>query len=83
VTPRRRTTAPARWFTTRALAYEKAMERVYERYPDDREAAIFYSQALLGTALPSDKTYANQKKAGEILNRVLPAQPDHPGVAHY
>jgi tetratricopeptide (TPR) repeat protein len=34
-------------------------------------------------ALPADKTYANQKKAGAILNRVLPAQPDHPGVAHY
>src|SRR5438445_8892583 len=68
---------------TRAAAYEKAMERVYERYPDDREAAIFYSLALLGTAPPSDKTYANQKKAGAILNRVLPLQPDHPGVAHY
>jgi Tetratricopeptide repeat len=68
---------------TRALAYEKAMERVSARYPDDREAAIFYSLALLGTAPPSDKTYANQKKAGAILNRVLPAQPDHPGVAHY
>jgi tetratricopeptide (TPR) repeat protein len=67
----------------RAVAYEKAMERVYERHPDDREAAIFYSLALLGTAPPADKTYANQKKAGAILNRVLPAQPDHPGVAHY
>jgi len=68
---------------SRAVAYEKAMERLSERYPDDREAAIFYSLALLGTAPPSDKTYANQKKAGAILNRVLPAQPDHPGVAHY
>ena len=67
----------------RAAGYEKAMERVYERYPDDREAAIFYALALLGTASPADKTYANQKKAGAILNRVLPAQPDHPGVAHY
>jgi hypothetical protein len=68
---------------TRAVAYEKAMERVHEQNPDDREAAIFYSLALLGTAPPADKTYANQKKAGEILNRVLPQQPDHPGVAHY
>jgi tetratricopeptide (TPR) repeat protein len=68
---------------SRQVAYEKAMERVYERHPDDREAAIFYSLALLGTAPPADKTYANQKKAGAILNRVLPAQPDHPGVAHY
>jgi len=67
----------------RAVGYEKAMERVSERYPDDREAAIFYALALLGTAPPADKTYANQKKAGAILNRVLPAQPEHPGVAHY
>ena len=68
---------------TRAVAYEKAMEAVYRANPDDREAAIFYSLALLGTAPPTDKTYANQKKAGEILNVVLPKQPDHPGVAHY
>ncbi len=68
---------------TRAVAYEKAMERLAERYPDDREASIFHALALLGTASPADKTYANQKKAGAILNRVLPAQPDHPGVAHY
>jgi tetratricopeptide (TPR) repeat protein len=68
---------------TRAIAYQKAMEGVYQQYPDDREAAIFYSLALLGTAPSADKTYVNQKKAGEILNRVLPQQPDHPGVAHY
>jgi tetratricopeptide (TPR) repeat protein len=68
---------------TRSLAYEKAMEALYRQNPDDREAAIFYSLALVGTAPPTDKTYANQKKAGEILNDVLPKQPDHPGVAHY
>jgi tetratricopeptide (TPR) repeat protein len=68
---------------TRAHAYEKAMERVYLSYPKDREAAIFYALALLGTALNTDKTYANQKKAAEILNKVLPVEPKHPGVAHY
>jgi tetratricopeptide (TPR) repeat protein len=68
---------------TRALAYEKAMEQLYLRYPKDDEAAVFYALALLGTALPTDKTYANQKKAGEILNRVLLSEPEHPGVAHY
>lgn len=68
---------------TRALAYEKAMEKVYLAYPKDREAAIFYALALLGTALPTDKTYANQKHAAEILNKVLPQEPEHPGVAHY
>ncbi|MCI0698145.1 hypothetical protein L0337_39835 [candidate division KSB1 bacterium] len=68
---------------TRALAYEKAMEQVHWRYPKDREAAIFYALALLATAPPTDKTYANQKKAAEILNEVLPNEPEHPGVAHY
>ena len=68
---------------TRAVAYEKAMEQVYLRYPDDREAAVFYALALDTTASPTDKTYANQKKAAEILNRVWKEQPNHPGVVHY
>ncbi|MBI3799636.1 MAG: hypothetical protein HY268_22030, partial [Deltaproteobacteria bacterium] len=68
---------------TRALAYEKAMEQVYLHYPEDREAAAFYALALDATALPSDKTYANQKKAGAILEKIFAEEPDHPGVAHY
>jgi tetratricopeptide (TPR) repeat protein len=68
---------------TRSLAYEKAMEQLHLRYPKDREAGIFYALALLGTALPTDKTYANQKKAAAILNQILAAEPNHPGVAHY
>ncbi len=68
---------------TRALAYEKAMEQVYVKYPRDREAAIFYALSLLGTGPITDKTFANQKKAAGILNRVLPKEPRHPGVAHY
>jgi hypothetical protein len=68
---------------TRALAYGKAMEALAAKYPEDREAAIFHSLSLLGTALPTDKTYANQKKAGAILEKLFLAQPDHPGIAHY
>ena len=68
---------------SRTVAYEKAMERVYTRYPDDREAGIFYALALNATALPTDKTYANQLKAAAILEKVLTEQPNHPGVAHY
>jgi len=68
---------------TRALAYQKAMEQMYLRYPKDREAAVFYALSLLGTAQPTDKTYANQKKAAEILNKILAAEPQHPGVSHY
>jgi Tfp pilus assembly protein PilF len=68
---------------TRALAYEKAMEQLQARYPDDREAAIFYALALLATAPPTDKTYVNQRKAGAILEPIFVEQPEHPGVAHY
>ncbi len=68
---------------TRALAYEKRMEQLRARYPDDPEAAIFYALSLLATAPPTDKTYVNQKKAGEILEKIFVAQPGHPGVAHY
>ena len=68
---------------TRALAYEKAMEQLQVRYPDDHEAAIFYALALLATAPPSDKTYMNQKQAGAILEPLSVEQPEHPGIAHY
>ena len=67
----------------RALAYEQAMEHVYVSYPRDHEAAIFYALSLLGTASASDKTYEKQKHAAAILNKILPTEPQHPGVAHY
>ncbi len=68
---------------TRAVAYEKAMEQVYLRYPDDREAAVFYALALNATALPTDQTFANKRKAAQILNKIWKEEPDHPGVVHY
>ena len=68
---------------TRVLAYERAMERVYRTYPDDREAAAFYALAVNQTALPTDKTYSQQLKAAAILEKLFAAQPDHPGLAHY
>lgn len=68
---------------TRAVAYEKAMEQLSGRYPDDREAAVFYALALNMTLNPNDKAYANQLKAASILEKVFTEQPNHPGVAHY
>ncbi len=68
---------------TRAVAYEKAMEQLAARYPQDREASVFYALALDATAPPTDKSYANQLKAAAILEKVFAEQPNHPGVAHY
>jgi hypothetical protein len=70
-------------FRSRRLAYEKAMEALAKRYPDDTEAAIFHALSLDMTAQLTDKTYANQLKAAAILEKVLKQQPGHPGVAHY
>jgi len=68
---------------TRTLAYEESMARVTKAYPDDREAIAFYALALSQNALPSDKTYAKQKQAGEMLERLFRDRPEHPGLAHY
>lgn len=70
---------------SRAKAYEQALAKVRERHPDDDEAAIFHALQLvaIGYLDPTDKTYAWQKKGGEILNQVLPRHQNHPGVAHY
>ncbi|MGH9399245.1 MAG: hypothetical protein ACRD00_02670 [Thermoanaerobaculia bacterium] len=67
----------------RAAAFTGAMEELSRRFPEDHEAAIFYAMLLVGTAPPSDATLAQQKKAAMILNGLLKAEPQHPGVAHY
>ena len=68
---------------TRCISYEKAMENIHTSYPGDKEAAIFYALALDASAKPTDKTFANQKKAASILNAIYPSEPDHPGIIHY
>ena len=67
----------------RVSNFEKAMEKIYNDYPDDIEAGIFYALALDAAADLSDKTYANQRKAFEILKPLFEKQPLHPGIAHY
>jgi hypothetical protein len=68
---------------SRRLAYEKAMEALAQRYPDDPEAATFYALALQMTVQLTDKTYSNQLKSAAILERLAKQQPEHPGIVHY
>src|SRR4051812_14354921 len=68
---------------TRTANYEAAMARLSARYPDDAEAAIFYALALNEAADPADKTYAKQLKAADILEKLEPKYPNHPGIPHY
>jgi tetratricopeptide (TPR) repeat protein len=69
---------------TRTLAYSEAMRQLYRHHPADREAAVFYALTLIATGtMAHDKSYTNEKKAAQILNRVRAREPRHPGVTHY
>jgi hypothetical protein len=59
------------------------MAVVQSAYPDDTEAAIFHALTFGITAPKTDKTFANQRKCGEILETIFEKLPNHPGVAHY
>jgi predicted Zn-dependent protease len=67
----------------RAEAYAKAMNGVYQRNPQDREAAVLYALALLASAPERDPDLVNAKAAVAILNKLYDEQPDHPGITHY
>jgi hypothetical protein len=68
---------------SRVVAYRDAMADVAARNPSDDEAAIFYALTLAFVANPNDKSYTDQRKAGEILKGIAARQPNHPGIAHY
>ena len=67
----------------RDVAYSAAMEKVYRAYPEDLDAAAFYSLSLLGLMRPGDKGYRLQAQAGAIALAVYEKNPNHPGAAHY
>jgi tetratricopeptide (TPR) repeat protein len=67
----------------RTRAYSDAMQKVYEKYPDDHEAAVFYALSLLASNPHEDATFARRRQAAAILERLFATEPDHPGVAHY
>jgi hypothetical protein len=67
----------------RVVAYEGATEAVAAKNPADVEARIFWALAIAQTALPTDKTFAQNLKAAEILEPLYKKMPNHPGLAHY
>jgi len=67
----------------RTKLFEKAMEALYAKYPEDDEAGVFYALALNETVSLTDKTYAQQLKAAAILETLDAKHPSHPGIPHY
>ncbi len=67
----------------RDRAYLAAMEKIYRDYPDDLEAASFYSLALLGVHGYQVEGHPERMRAGSIALEVYAKNPNHPGAAHY
>jgi hypothetical protein len=67
----------------RAVAYSDAMEALHLKYPSDNEAAAFYALSLLASEPDNDTTFANRKRAAQVLEGLFAEEPNHPGIAHY
>ena len=67
----------------RDAAYSAAMEKIYTDYPEDLDAAAFYSLSLLGMVRSEEKSYRLQARAGAIALDIYQKNPNHPGAAHY
>lgn len=67
---------------SRDLAYAEAMRRLSEQFPEDLEAAAFYSLSLLGTC-HEGRDFATYMKAAAVAEKVFQQNPNHPGAAHY
>lgn len=68
---------------TRMRAYEAALTKLHAADANDMESAIFHGLWLVATASPLDPSFAQQKKAADILNPLFAKHPQHPGLAHY
>jgi tetratricopeptide (TPR) repeat protein len=67
----------------RDKAYMAAMERLHRDYPDDLEAASFYSLSLLAVYGYQKDGHAERMRAGAVALAVHAKNPGHPGAAHY
>lgn len=66
----------------RDIAYQQAMVRLAEKYPDDLEAVAFSALATLGTS-HDQRDYRIYMRAASIAESVFAENPNHPGAAHY
>src|SRR5437879_1021227 len=67
----------------RLRAYNKAMEQMAQRYPDDYEVQVVYALTLQASASKTDLTYSNQLQSVAILEKLFEQNPQHPGVSHF
>ncbi|HJU41935.1 MAG TPA: hypothetical protein VJ691_03940 [Vicinamibacterales bacterium] len=67
----------------RLTAYNEAMRRLAERFPEDFEAQVYYALTLQASAPKSDMSYRHQLTSANMLEKLYAANPQHPGITHY
>lgn len=67
----------------RVVAWAKAQKLVYQKNPDDIDAAAFYALSQLAVASKKDPTFKQNREAGELLGKIRKISPTHPGAIHY
>ena len=64
--------------------YLDGLRKIIALYPDEIEAKLFLSLALMrGFTLPDHKPRASTTESIEILRSLLSQAPEHPGLHHY
>ena len=66
----------------RDLRYERAMETLHGRYPDDVDATAFYGLSVLGSA-HAGRDAARYMRAAGVLEEAWTDHREHPGLVHY
>ncbi len=75
--------AKEKTYDKRLADYTTALKQLAAAHPDDIEASVFYSLALLASAPPHDPELKNEHEAANILLKLFDKYPNHPGIAHY
>src|SRR5215813_8909524 len=70
-------------YGARVRSYANALKQLHHKYPEDREAEIFYAYALSALGTPTDRTFRYELRGAAILEKLYAELPDHPGVIHY
>jgi len=66
----------------RDIAYQKFMNSLRDKYPDQLEVSAFYAISLLGSAR-NGRDEELYEKSATIAKGILEENPNHPGALHY
>lgn len=70
-------------YPNRIAAWAEAQAKAFDAFPENDDVTAFHALALLATAQRGDKTLANQREAGALMEALNTRTKLHPAVYHY